>query len=259
MKELDKILNDKVSGSSELLRKLNLLIKKNLHAEPVLYKIIEKSENSFSEFSVISDYLKTIKTFLSANDLKAIENYVVNFDKLLEHKYEKIYLNAKKELKRFSKFLTLSNSKTLQYIFTKLKNDIPDLFVVVCESRPKLEGRLLAKALLKANVKTEFISDAMISLYIPKTDAVICGADSILKNGSVVNKVGSMSAALLANHFNKKFYVVSSSDKFSETGYFNPVEKPSEEIWNYKNQNLKVSNYYFEIIPGKLITKIITE
>jgi translation initiation factor eIF-2B subunit alpha len=48
-----------------------------------------------------------------------------------------------------------------------------------------------------------------------RIDVVIFGSESIMENGGIVNKIGSLSIAVVAKSFNKKVYVLAESTKFS--------------------------------------------
>ena len=165
---------------------------------------------------------------------------------------------AEKLLIGINKILTLSNSKTVFELLKRYSKINKILKIFICESRPQNEGRVLTKLLLDENIKCEMILESMLPHFIQKTDAVIIGADKILKNGNVINKIGSLNAALLSKKYKKPFYVIASKDKFSNQVSYNPIQKDSNEIWNYSNENLKINNFYFEEIEKKLITKIIT-
>ena len=98
-----------------------------------------------------------------------------------------------------------------------------------------------------------------MSLFIPKIDAALIGADMILKNKNVVNKVGSKSLALLCKEYNKPIYVVSTKLKISKKNIFKQKKENPEEVLKKSVNNLTVSNIYFEEIDRKFITKIITD
>ncbi len=119
--------------------------------------------------------------------------------------------------------------------------------------------RILTKLFLKEGVKCELILDSMLPYFIKKTGAVIIGADKILKNGNVINKVGTLNAAILCRHYKKPFYVIASKEKRSNQTAFKSIPQNSNEVWNYSHKNLTVNNFYFEEVDKKLITKIITD
>ena len=119
------------------------------------------------------------------------------------------------------------------------------LEVIVCESRPKFEGRLMAKELANYDINVELITDAMMGLYVHKIDVAIIGADIILNNGNVVNKVGSSPLALLCREYKKPFYVVSTKSKKSRKIVFKPNQENPEEILKNKIKELISQQYLF--------------
>jgi len=100
-----------------------------------------------------------------------------------------------------------------------------------------------------------------------KIDMVIVGADRIVKNGDVANKIGTYGLAVLAKHHNIPFYVAAPSSTFDYSvinGYDIPIEfRRNEEItefWNINNSlNYNVYNPAFDITPAELISAIITD
>jgi translation initiation factor 2B subunit (eIF-2B alpha/beta/delta family) len=116
----------------------------------------------------------------------------------------------------------------------------------------------MAEELAANGIKVELITDAMIGLYVHKVDAAIIGADMVLKNRNVVNKVGSKALALMCKENKKPLYVVTTRSKFSNKDNFKPKKEKPDEIWNMKIKNLSISNTYFEKVDKKLITKIFT-
>ncbi len=255
---LQKILNDKTSGSTEILINLNNYFKKIIN-EPDKFKLtLQLAKKELSCFSSIDNYIKSLEKIYSTKDSKALNDFINSFNELHQNKYQQLYKNAKPFLKNLKTVLTISNSKTLIEVFKLWRKDNRKLKVIVCESRPKNEGRIFAKALLKENIKVEFITDFMISQYIPKVDAVILGADSILENGNIINKTGSFTAALLSRQFKKSCYVITTKEKLSSKRTFNQKEQNKNEVWNYEHKSLAIKNLYFEEVPKKYITKTIS-
>ncbi len=256
---LQNILNDKTSGSSEILLKLNNYFKDSSANLKHLKPAAKHAKDNLSHFEAVNDYLNSIEDILDSGDYLELKKFTSDFDIHLQTKYEFLYKNAQPLLKHANAVLSLSNSKTLLEIFKRWRKDNKRLKIILCESRPKLEGRIFAEALLREKIKVELIYDFMISLYIPKVDAVIVGADAVLNNGNVVNKTGSTAAAILCRYFNKPFYVFSTKDKFSGKDYFVQKKQKADEVWKVKRKNVVISNFYFEEVPEELITKIITD
>ena len=256
--ELERIISDKTSGSTDLVLKLNKWVKKHSGDSPLVNEMIKRVEKELKSFAVIDNYLKNIKRINSKKDLIAIQNFTNDFEEKLKEKYYHLFLNVRKEISNTNTVLTISNSKTLREVFTLWGNEEKNLKVIIAESRPNYEGRLLAKALLKNKLNVELITDAMLSLFIPKADAVIIGADKILANGNVINKIGSLSGAILCKYYKKPFYVLVTKDKFTNKGKWKSEEMDYKEVWKYAHPNLKITNIYFEEIDRRLITKIIS-
>ena len=255
--KLEKILRDKISGSEQILSGLNNYLLENINDRAEIKSAVKKIKANLFHFAAVENYISSLDETLKSNNNK-VEDFIRKISTNSENKFLRLYKRAEPYLKNIRTVLTLSNSKTLLEIFRLWVKDNRRIDVIVCESRPKHEGRIFAKHLLKENIKVNVITDAMISLYIPHTDAVILGADSILKNGNVINKTGSLAAALLCKYYKKPCYIIASKEKLSNKKRFRQEKQTEDEIWKFRNKNLNITNYYFEEVPKKLITKIIS-
>jgi translation initiation factor eIF-2B subunit delta len=258
-KRLEHIFSNKKLGSSELVIKLNELYKAFQNENKVIKSSIPIISSKLGHFPSVSNYLVELNAIVSSNDKVRLVKFFKDFSKNELTKYEKIFNELFNSIKKTKNIITVSRSGTVLNILKLWKSINKNLRVVVCESRPMYEGRLLAEDLLKIGLKVEVITDSAMSLYVPKVDAAIIGADSVLKNGNVINKTGSKSLALLCKECKKPFYVVATQSKFSNRKIFKPKKEDPDEIWTKKHNNLKVSNIYFEEISNKLITKIFTD
>lgn len=45
------------------------------------------------------------------------------------------------------------------------------------------------------------IYDSGVPIYMPKVDVVFVGCEAVLANGGIINKIGTYSVALIAQHF----------------------------------------------------------
>jgi translation initiation factor 2B subunit (eIF-2B alpha/beta/delta family) len=45
------------------------------------------------------------------------------------------------------------------------------------------------------------IYDSAVPIYMPKVDVVFVGCEAVLANGGIINKIGTYSVALIAQHF----------------------------------------------------------
>ncbi|MCX7876739.1 MAG: translation initiation factor eIF-2B [Melioribacteraceae bacterium] len=254
-KKFSKLFNDKTSGSFEILFELHNHLKVQSSFLKIFPQFIDSVSEKFPTFENIQKYLNELKKYLKKNQVELFFN---KYDELFSNINELIFINAK-ELNNYTSFLTISNSKTLFEFFVRLKKINKEIQISICESRPKYEGRIFAKKLYDEKINVELITEAMIFNKCKEVDCGIIGADTILNNGNVINKIGSSIIALSCKNFNKPFYVMADKTKIKQTEKFKQKEMPPEEIWRHSYKKIKIKNYYFEEIPKNLITKIITD
>ncbi len=254
--ELQKIISDKTSGSEELLEKINFFFSKNIDKLPNAFAVISHLKKHFRTFQNIQNYFRALKKMAASGRLSV--DFFKRFEDSSNTAYNKIFINAFPYLKKRKTILTISNSKTVFEILKRLNVTGNMPFVIICESRPKFEGRILAKKLITEKMKVQLITEAQISDFVEKSDCVLIGADVLLKNGGVVNKIGSKTLAIVAKYFRKPFYVVAGRTKFCSQNSFAQKRELPEEIWKNRTKNIILQNYYFETVPKFLITKIIS-
>lgn len=256
-KNIISLFNNKSAGSSSLLIKLNRIMKEESGNKGYLSFIIEESKRHFKDFSIIQNYLGKIEKVL--NNAEASSKILDYYGDYENNVNSKIFENGREFFHNVSKILTLSNSLTVVNFLTRLYGMNRKLEVIITESRPINEGRILAKKLLKSSIPVEFITDFSAASFLPSVDAVITGADKILSNGNIVNKTGSRTLAILCRYYNKPFYVITTKSKLSKESEYLREEKDPDEVWRYRDQKLKIRNYYFEEVKRDLVTKIITD
>jgi translation initiation factor 2B subunit (eIF-2B alpha/beta/delta family) len=147
--------------------------------------------------------------------------------------------------------LTLSRSSIVEKILVHAYEKIP-FFVIVSESRPNYEGRLLAESLNDKEIPVTLIVDAAATLFSP--DIVLVGADSVTPN-FLINKVGTK---FLATSF--PTYVACCTNKFTKKKIMIEEKDPDEVLpGGDRYENLHVKNYYFDGTPLDCIRGFITE
>ena len=256
---LNFILKDKTSGSSELLSRLNnYFLSRPINFDKIKIEI-HTIKTELKHFTVILNYLKELELVLRKKDETHLKRYLEEFAKNEEKSFGRIFAKIRFSLKGKNKILTLSNSKTLFEVFSRLRKETKDLRITVCESDPGKEGIILADKLDNCGIKTIVIPDSSIRDYIQASDAVIIGADMILKSGNVVNKIGSRNAGIICEYYGVPFYVLASKGKFSNLQKINHL-RANKSATDYRNgKNTGALNSLFEEIDKKLITKIITD
>jgi translation initiation factor 2B subunit (eIF-2B alpha/beta/delta family) len=134
--------------------------------------------------------------------------------------------------------------------------------VVVCESRPLFEGRATARELAAAGIAVTLITDAQGPLFLSQVEAVLVGADGVLADGSVINKVGTYALALAARDHGRPFYVACESLKISPRQEWSEAEAEEgdpAEVLPDAIDGVTARNVYFERTPARLVTVLITE
>lgn len=133
--------------------------------------------------------------------------------------------------------------------------------VSCCESRPALEGRVMAAQLASAGMPVRFFSDAAIAHALTRADAVLVGADAVAP-AWVMNKSGTFMLAAAAALRGVPVYVLATRDKFVAEPIAQRLvirdERP-EEIWETAPDGVEVRNPYFERIPADLVSAVVTD
>lgn len=145
------------------------------------------------------------------------------------------------------------------------------LHVFVDETRPFLQGaRLTAWELQAAGVPQTLITDSMAGYFMGRgaIDCIIVGADRIVRNGDVANKIGTYSLAVLARAHNLPFYVAAPSstiDPALADGSAIPIEERApDEVTQLAGQSIApdgvvAAHPAFDVTPHELVTAYITE
>jgi len=94
-------------------------------------------------------------------------------------------------------------------------------------------------------------------------DLCIVGADRVVANGDVANKVGTYSLAVLAKHHGIPFYVAmptSTIDPTLASGDSIAIEeRDPSEVSTLGDPRVTVSNAAFDITPAELVTAFVTD
>ena len=143
--------------------------------------------------------------------------------------------------------------------------------VFACETRPYLQGaRLTTWELSQAGVPVTLIVDNAAGLLFQRKmiDMVIVGADRIVANGDVANKIGTYPLSVLAAEHGVPFYVAAPLSTFDLTLSSReeiPIEeRSSREITHIAEvkitgDEISVYNPSFDLTPAEKISAIITE
>jgi methylthioribose-1-phosphate isomerase len=145
------------------------------------------------------------------------------------------------------------------------------LHVYVDETRPVLQGaRLTAWELARAGVPLTLITDNMAAHFMRRGGirAVFVGADRIVANGDVANKIGTYGLGVLARAHGIPLYVVaprSTIDRALPDGEAIPIEeRAAEEVTTVRGvrvapEGVRAANPAFDVTPARYVAAIVTE
>ncbi len=143
--------------------------------------------------------------------------------------------------------------------------------VIATETRPMLQGaRLTVWELRKEGIPVTLITDNMVGyvMYKGLVDKVIVGADRILLDGFVINKMGTYSIAIIAKKHEIPFYVAAPISTIDPASSINDVvieERNPNEVRYVMNKllitlpDVDILNPSFDITPPELVKYIITD
>lgn len=272
---LKKIISDHQSGSTEIalvaLQGLADYSQKSVQVDPASYR---KDLNAFAvdlqqtrpSMAILVNIIDAWREEINQNSHSNLSTLKqVSLDKAnslmvqSSQANERIVQHVCGLVAENSAILTHSLSSTITSCFIELVKK--NISAIITESRPGNEGLIVAEKLSKLGIETQYITDAQLGLFMPKADVVLVGADSILADGSVVNKAGTYLTALAAHDAETPFYVCAESFKQSrktiETIQLEEID--SAELNLPELPHVVPRNIYFDITPAKLITGRVNE
>jgi methylthioribose-1-phosphate isomerase len=142
--------------------------------------------------------------------------------------------------------------------------------VYATETRPALQGaRLTTFELMEDHIDVTLICDTMVGATMARglVDKVFLGADRVLSDGTVFNKIGTYQVAVLAKRHGLPFYSVfprSTFDFSSRPDQVKIEERDPDEVRLIRGRRIaprgvKVFNPAFDATPPELVTAYITD
>lgn len=150
---------------------------------------------------------------------------------------------------------TLSRSGT---VAAALRRSAPA--VVVAESRPAREGVDVAEEFAAAGLDVTLTTDAALPALLAERNvaAALVGADAVLVDGSVVNKVGTRALALAAAREGVPLYAAAARDKVRpDTETHDEAGRPGDVYDD--DADVAVASPLFDRTPADLVDGIATE
>lgn len=195
-----------------------------------------------------------------------LEKTVVDFLLLISQAREEIAAFGQELIKDKKKIFTHCHSSTVVEILLTGKKAGLEFEVFNTETRPLFQGRITAERLIKADIPVTMVKDSAASFFLShisgkdyQMDLFLIGADAILSDGSVVNKIGSYGMALGAREAGVPVYAAASLLKFHPSSQIEIEHRPPTEVWDHPPRGLKIINYAFDRVPADLLSGYITE
>ncbi len=162
-----------------------------------------------------------------------------------------------------STVITLSRSSTVieALSIAAKKGRLRTLYVM--ESRPRLEGRVTAKALALTGIECVMVADAEGPSLVRNVEMAVVGADAVLRDGGIVNKIGTYPLSLACLEEDKPLCVLAESVKldrrFNSKAWPGSEERDSSELLPRKPARLKALNVYFDLTPPANVSCVVHE
>jgi len=155
-----------------------------------------------------------------------------------------------------ARIVTLSRSESVLWALRDAAERVERL--VVAESRPACEGRTTARLAASFGIPTTLVTDAAAAGECRQCDMLLFGADSILPDGTVVNKTGTFPLCLAARHAGKEALCVATPSKVMPAGVEPALERMDAGELGPDIPGVTVKNACFERVPASLVTRIAT-
>ncbi|MBD6956153.1 MAG: hypothetical protein F9Y92_05885 [Thermoplasmatales archaeon] len=239
------VIRDNISGSEKLTLEALYYVKNNFSERFNFFEKIKRYKGEMPE---------VIKAVYLTLDMKGVDDVDSLIKKITDAK-ENAINNSSSIFKKDDVVTTISYSSMVEMAIKRNSDKI--VGVNVLESRPMFEGRLLAKSLASNGINVRLFTDASIYHALKGSTMTLVGMDALLKDFSLLHKVGTFPLALASREFSVPFYSIGHSFKFYDKKIKLRRHPPSEIC--EKGVNFTCINYYFDITPSRFITAYITD
>jgi translation initiation factor 2B subunit (eIF-2B alpha/beta/delta family) len=172
--------------------------------------------------------------------------------------HEKIARNAVKLISGKPTIVTLSRSLAVVSTLKLLHSRRMLATVFVLESLPGREGRRAASQLSASGISTQLTPDTQAANVVRRCDLVLTGADTVLLDGTLVNKAGTRDLALAASVAGKPFYAACETlkiDSVRTAETFSPIAvRPADALPGDRRGHV-----LFDLTPPQLVKSFITD
>ncbi|MBA0672353.1 hypothetical protein Goklo_029672, partial [Gossypium klotzschianum] len=200
---------------------------------------------------------------LALSESEAKSTLMLDIDRFINEKIilsERVIVkHAVTKIRDGDVLLTYGASSVVEMILLHAHELGKHFHVVVVDSRPKLEGQLLLRRLVRKGLSCTYTHVNAVSCIMQDVTRVFLGASSVLSNGTVYSRVGTACVAMVAHAFRVPVSVP------SVAGNPDAISKVQgrEEI-NYldglvNQENLQLLNLIYDATPSDYVSMIITD
>ncbi len=272
--QLKKISTDRISGASSIATRTAQMVQEMCEVEPFddvqgLLDLLQEAAYGMicgqPEMASIVGLLNNLFfAATSARDYAAaldrVQKTATSFVEEMEKARRDVVRKARGLLPADVSVLTHSYSSTISAALITAVQSGRHLKVYCHESRPRYEGRRMARELSEAGIEVIFAIDAAIYANLTQCELVLVGADSLTEQG-VMNKIGTAALAVSAQTLSIPVYVLADTTKIWPSGLGSPIVSthPAHEIWENFQDDVTVINSYFDLAPWPAIAGVVTE
>lgn len=167
-------------------------------------------------------FLKTRITSLPLNlsEAEAKTSLISDIDRFINEKIiladKVIVKHAVTKIRDGDVLLTYGSSSAVEMILLHAHELGKQFRVVIVDSRPKLEGQMLLRRLVRKGISCTYTHINAVSYVMHEVTRVFLGAASILSNGTVYSRVGTACVAMVAHQFRVPVLICCEAYKFHE-------------------------------------------
>ncbi|MEL9909281.1 MAG: initiation factor 2B [Desulfurococcus sp.] len=212
--------------------------------------------------------LRMIGEYFLENGVNGIRDYIDGIVARYDESLMRAAEVAAKRVVEGDALITNSNSLAIRRFFKTLSDNKVKVKVYVTESRPGLEGLLMAEYLEKLGFEVYLIVDSAARFFMKNIDKAVLGAEAVAVNGAVVSKIGTSVIALDAHEARVRVFVVAPTLKFSiETIYGELIKLPEgdwhllmdEDTRRTLPENYRALAPLYDVTPAEYVDGIATE
>lgn len=254
--DLRRIISDSRSGSTAIAGQVVEFFA--YHSDAPLVKVRAAAAKLNANFSGMGLVRNCVEEMLHA--LETGGRVQEKGQELLSAVREQVDASIRKASGLFSgkvKIATISYSSQVAETIMAYREMIDRVYIL--ESRPMSEGITFCNELSEKGIGTTMVTDAGMGTAAVKSDMALIGCDSLLGDGTVIHKTGTLPLALSMRHYGKPVYSVGIPLKREpEFGIEDYPEFTNHDCSEISRDVSNCENYYFEKVPASLLTGVIT-